>query len=130
MGPLIDQTLGITICLHSQTPSVLRGFGWVPVSAGDAGLGSTARLHPTDSDRDPMSESRRKKEKDRCSNTGEEKGRYSSGQQNGNDNVGNTHGPQPGVPIQSGTNPAAQVCILRPLVERQPTSPSENYYCP
>ena len=76
MGPLIDQTLGITICLHSQTPSILRSFGWVPVSVGDAGLGSTALLHPIDSDRDPMSESRRKKKKkDCCSNTGEEKAR-------------------------------------------------------
>lgn len=33
----------------------------VPVSVGDAGLGTVSFLHPIDSGRDPMSESRGKK---------------------------------------------------------------------
>lgn len=48
-------------CPQPDTQVQKTVLGLVPVSAGDAGVGSTSLLQPIDSDRDPTSESRRRK---------------------------------------------------------------------
>lgn len=82
----------------ARPPSISRSLRWVPVSDGDAGLGSVSLLHPIDSDRDPMSESRR--EKGIIVLIFGRKGEVFFWSTNDNDNVRNHHGPQPGVPIR------------------------------
>lgn len=61
MGPFTDQTLGTTILSPQPDPQVYQVWGGYLFSDGDAGLGSMPLLHPIDSGRDPMSESRREK---------------------------------------------------------------------
>lgn len=66
-GSFTDQKPGVTILSpQPDTQAYKRVWGLVPVSVGDAGLGSMSLLHPIDSDRDPMSDSERAKKKKDC----------------------------------------------------------------